>query len=131
VEVDERQTEHFPGLDLSRPQETERLYLPGRVRLDNAVRVTGMDREDLLDLNPALGEAIRDNRTTIPDGYGLRVPVGRAEDARLRYASFADTASRLEPRRTKATKGKTSAAKAGKSSGWRSDVVTKCRRVRR
>lgn len=88
VEVDAQYEKYFPGLDVHRPVTTERLSFPDSIPLSTALRATGLERDEFLDLNPSLMESIRSNRASIPAGYELRVPAGASDEARERYASL-------------------------------------------
>lgn len=112
VEIDDRYPEHFPGLEISRPVPTEWVDFGGGVHFDTALQLTGLDRETMLELNPSLGESVRSQRAPIPAGYRLRVPLGRADMARTRYASLPPP-RRQEPVRK--AKGGGSGRKADKA----------------
>ena len=46
------------------------------IALRTAARFANTDTDELILLNPALSEAVRNNRVPVPPHYNLRVPVG-------------------------------------------------------
>jgi len=67
---------YFGGLARNTEPGFHELKLPSSSSLNSLVRATGIDRETLRSLNPALRPAVWNGQRVVPAGYILRLPAG-------------------------------------------------------
>jgi len=68
---------HFAGFSFEMPSRPDRVALKQAIRVDDAVRLSGVAAEELAQLNPALRRPLFRVNGWIPAGYGLWLPSGR------------------------------------------------------
>jgi membrane-bound lytic murein transglycosylase D len=71
-------TKYFGGLARNTEPGFHELKMPSSSSLNSLVRATGIDRETLRSLNPALRPAVWNGQRVVPAGYILRLPAGGA-----------------------------------------------------
>jgi membrane-bound lytic murein transglycosylase D len=76
LEVEKNSEEHFGPLHTEAPIVHDEVTIELPVPLRTAARFAGTDEEELIFLNPALGDSVRAGRTSIPRKYELRIPSG-------------------------------------------------------
>jgi membrane-bound lytic murein transglycosylase D len=74
--VEKNFKDHFGSLHTEAPLAHEEVTLELAIPLRTAARFAGTDEEELIFLNPALSETIRNGRASIPRNYDLRIPSG-------------------------------------------------------
>ncbi len=65
---------YFGKLERDPPDDNPELALPGYAAVDDLAHALGVERGELVRLNPALRSAVWDGHKYIPKGYSLRVP---------------------------------------------------------
>ena len=73
IEIDSDPHKYFPNLKLHEPADYEFVELPGYVKIDDLLKVTGLSRAELMETNPALRPAVWNGNKFIPKGYELRI----------------------------------------------------------
>jgi len=68
--------DHFGPLHTEAPLVHDEVLLKEAIPLRTAARFAGTDETELVILNPALSEVVREGRASIPRNYNLRVPSG-------------------------------------------------------
>ncbi len=76
LQVEKSYENHFGLLQMEAPLTYEKVHVDCPISLRTAARFAGIDEDDMLLLNPALGAAVRNGRAAVPHGYQLRVPSG-------------------------------------------------------
>ncbi|MCA9773998.1 MAG: LysM peptidoglycan-binding domain-containing protein [Myxococcales bacterium] len=76
----------FGPIERAEPLRPDTFVLPDSVYLEDLVRYTGVDRETLSALNPALLPSVVSGDFSIPSGYRLRLPRGTVEAFAATYA---------------------------------------------
>lgn len=74
--VEKNFAEHFGPLHTEAPLEHEDVTIGVPIPLRTAARFAHTDTDELILLNPAFSETVRNNRVPVPPHYNLRVPVG-------------------------------------------------------
>ncbi len=72
----------FGKLKRHKPDTTPSIELPGYAAIDDLVAALGIDRGDLVRLNPSLRPSVIEGHKYIPRGYQLRLPGRSPDDAR-------------------------------------------------
>jgi membrane-bound lytic murein transglycosylase D len=76
ISVEKNFQDHFGPLLTESPLVHDEVTIDCPVPLRVAARFAKTDEEEMLLLNPALGEAVRDGRASVPHSYELRIPSG-------------------------------------------------------
>jgi membrane-bound lytic murein transglycosylase D len=74
---------YFGKFEVEAPMNYDRIRLPYTVMVSDIVKVAGLTVNEVEDLNPALTSRVISNELPIPEGYPLRVPVGKGTPAIL------------------------------------------------
>lgn len=88
LEVEKNFADHFGPLHTESPLEHDEVIIETAVPLHTAARFAGTDAEELILLNPALSETVRQGRAAIPRNYTLRVPSGASPGFAKAYAPW-------------------------------------------
>lgn len=88
LEVEGNHEKHFGPLQMEAPLKYDEVYLQDYVALKHLAQCADTSEEQLLFLNPALRDPIRDGRVYLPRGYRLRVPAGATPLFQERYAGL-------------------------------------------
>lgn len=86
--VEQNFEDHFGPLHTESPLEHDEVSIETAVPLRTAARFAGTDAEELILLNPALSETVRQGRAAIPRNYTLRVPSGASHGFAKVYAPW-------------------------------------------
>jgi membrane-bound lytic murein transglycosylase D len=76
MDIDRHPERYFGPLKFDGPQATDLIAMPHSLDLNAAAKASGVPREELATLNPALGSRIVRRGAYVPRGYELRVPAG-------------------------------------------------------
>lgn len=76
LQIEKNFQDHFGPLHTEAPLVHDEVAIELPVPLRTAARFAGTDEEELIFLNPALSDAVRDGRLAIPHNYDLRIPSG-------------------------------------------------------
>ncbi|MBI3303431.1 MAG: transglycosylase SLT domain-containing protein [Deltaproteobacteria bacterium] len=90
LEVEKNYQQYFGSLRLEPPLRYDEVHLKDFISLKHAADCANTDEEQLLFLNPALEEPVRNGRAYVPRGYRLRVPDGTSPLFLERYAALQD-----------------------------------------
>jgi len=88
LEVDARYAEYFGPIELAEPVSTEWVSFDHYLPLQTIAKLARVDVEELIDLNPAFTEEVRQGKLFVAKRYPVRVPAGKAKEALVRYASL-------------------------------------------
>ena len=86
LDVERNHTKHFGAIEMDAPITYDEISVEYPVTLSRAAELAGADLDEVRTLNPALGSAIRDGSSSIPQGYQLRLPSGTYAAFQERYA---------------------------------------------
>jgi hypothetical protein len=76
LQVERDFEQHFGPLHTEAPLQHDEVSIDCPIPLRTAARFAGTDEEEIIFLNPALGESVREKRASIPHRYDLRIPSG-------------------------------------------------------
>lgn len=76
LQVEKNFEDHFGPLHTEAPLVHEEVTVDLPIPLRTAARFAGTDEKEMVLLNPALSEMVREGRAAIPRHYGLRIPPG-------------------------------------------------------
>ena len=106
--------DHFGPLHTEAPLVHDEVTLQHAIPLRTAARFAGTDETELIILNPALSELVREGRASIPRNYKLRVPSGSLGNFMQAYTPWqAEEKARLAALKLK-RKTKLASSKKGK-----------------
>lgn len=83
IEIAQNHTRYFPDLKLAAPSQTTEIALPDYADLDDLARHFRIDKQRLIQLNPALRKPVHQGQKYVPKGYWLRLPEQAASLARI------------------------------------------------
>ncbi len=98
LEIDARYVEYFGPIELAEPAPTEWVAFAHYLPLRTIARLARVELEELIDLNPAFSEEVRQGKLYVAKGYPVRVPAGHAQQALARFASLSPTERFLRQR---------------------------------
>lgn len=141
MSVEKNFEDHFGLLHTEAPLVHEEVTVETPILLRTAARFAGTDEEELVLLNPALSEAVREGRASVPRNYELRIPVGASagflkaytpwrieEEQRLAALERARKAKLAALKKTKRTR---QVAKRGRGKTVNKKVVVKAKSTAR
>ena len=73
VDIGKNFNRYFPGLELDSPVTIREIELKRNTSLASAINSSGLNRDEFLGWNPALGKGTR----IVPAGYRVKVPIGK------------------------------------------------------
>lgn len=86
VEVSENYPAYFGPLELLKPHRYQEIYLEKSVRVRTFTAIEGLSQDILREYNPQFRRRLWTRSRVLPAGFKLRVPAGRAEEARVALA---------------------------------------------
>ena len=95
LDVERDWRKHFGDLEPLPAWNARMQTLPRAVDVDTAARLASVDRDELVALNPALGDALARGRRPIPRGTRLWLPAAGADGFEDRLLALAEPAPRV------------------------------------
>jgi len=106
------------------PLEHDEVTVETPILLHTAARFAGSDEEELVLLNPALSEAVREGRASVPRNYELRIPVGAAAEFLKAYTPWRIEEEQRLAALERARKAKLAASKKTKRTRNKRTVIS-------
>lgn len=88
VEIEADYRQYFGEIELDTPRRTESQRVAHHVPFQSLAKASGIDKDTLAELNPALMPVVVSGRARVPKGFDLRLPVGASAKFRERYAAL-------------------------------------------
>jgi membrane-bound lytic murein transglycosylase D len=88
LDIENNHRKHFGTLEMEDPIVYDEVSVEDPLSLNRAADLAGADLDEVRRLNPALGSAIREGSSLIPQGYQLRLPAGTYSAFQQRYAAW-------------------------------------------
>ena len=88
LDIERNHKKHFGAIEMDAPIAYDEISLESPVLLSRVAEFSGSDIDEVRTLNPALGSAIRDGSSPIPQGYQLRLPSGTHSTFQERYSAW-------------------------------------------
>ena len=88
LDVERNHAKHFGAIEMDAPITYDEISVEYPVTLSRVAELAGTDIDEVRALNPALGGAIRDGSSSIPQGYMLRLPSGTYAAFQERYTTW-------------------------------------------
>ena len=88
VEIEKNHKTYFGDLRRNAPFQYDEIYLTSYLPLRVAAQCANIPSSQLIALNPAFGNQIRNSKRYIPSGYRLRIPDGTAPRFKQQYAAL-------------------------------------------
>jgi membrane-bound lytic murein transglycosylase D len=85
LDIERNHKKHFGPIEMDAPISYDEVSVEFPLSLGRVAEFVSADIDDVRALNPALGSAIRDGSSPIPQGYQLRVPSGTYTAFQERY----------------------------------------------
>jgi membrane-bound lytic murein transglycosylase D len=123
LDVTARADHHFGDLPHIPPIEGDEVELPHAMGVHQAAALAGVDREDLIAVNPAFLSDVTEGRSYIPRGYTLRVPPG-GDTVQVASAEPPPRPARTQVARKARSKGTQVASASRSKSAARSSQAT-------
>lgn len=88
LDIERNHKKHFGTIEMDAPIAYDEISVEMPVSLSRVAELAGADIDAVRTLNPALGSAVRDGSSPIPQGYQLRLPSGTYTAFQERYATW-------------------------------------------
>lgn len=88
LDIERNHKKHFGTIEMDAPIAYDEISVEMSLSLNRVADLAGVDEEQIRTLNPALGSAIREGASPIPQGYELRIPSGTYSAFQERYTSW-------------------------------------------
>ena len=88
LDIERNHAKHFGTIEMDAPIAYDEISVESSLSLSRAAEFAGADIDEVRRLNPALGSAIREGSSSIPQGYQLRLPPGTYAAFQERHAAW-------------------------------------------